>query len=625
MDGTGAKCTVGAAVPPSRGGLARAPGHGSGGLRGLAGALAVVLMTAASGLRAQADPLEPPAAEAAQRAYSVRVDGPDLLLGRLLERDLDLLRWQDYRGMTRELLDRLVEEARGQLRETLATEGYFSPSVEAAIDGATEPWRVRFTIDPGPASRVRTVRVTLTGRITGEPSYAQARRERIEAEWALAVGERFRQSDWDDAKRRALATVRAERHAAARLAASRAEVDPESASVDLSIEIDSGPPFQLGPVRVVGLARYPESLVRNLAPFDGGEPYDAERLLLYQRRLAATGQFSAVQVEIDDDPAGAAAAPVRVSLLEASSRRIELGVGYSTDTLYRAQATWIDNDFAGRGWRWRSDARIEGRAARASSTMTLPAREDGWQDAGQVRYTQSDIAGLQQREGSAMFTRTAVDERRQPQWSLSAHLQNQKPDGAAGETVHAVFAAWRYTRRTTDDLLSPNRGSIASVQVGAAPPGLSTEGFVRGVAQAATWIPFGRDYTLVLRAEGGAVGARTTEGIPQSFLFRTGGDTTVRGYAFETLGVRQGSAIVGGRYQALLGVEAIRWVDERWGVAAFVDAGNAVAQAADLARLPWGAGLGARIRTPLGPVRADVAWGDATREVRLHLSLGVNF
>jgi translocation and assembly module TamA len=257
--------------------------------------------------------------------------------------------------------------------------------------------------------------------------------------------------------------------------------------------------------------------------------------------------------------------------------------------------------------------------------MTLPAREDGWQDAGQVRYTQSDIAGLQQREGSAMFTRTAVDERRQPQWSLSAHLQNQKPDGAAGETVHAVFAAWRYTRRTTDDLLSPNRGSIASVQVGAAPPGLSTEGFVRGVAQAATWIPFGRDYTLVLRAEGGAVGARTTEGIPQSFLFRTGGDTTVRGYAFETLGVRQGSAIVGGRYQALLGVEAIRWVDERWGVAAFVDAGNAVAQAADLARLPWGAGLGARIRTPLGPVRADVAWGDATREVRLHLSLGVNF
>ena len=552
-------------------------------------------------------------------------DGPDLLLSRVLERDLDLLRWREYRGMTRELLERLVEEAREQLRETLATEGHFSPAVEAAIEGDAEPWTLRFTVEPGPVSRIRSLRVALIGAITEDPAFARDRRERIEEGWTLPAGERFRQQAWDEAKRKALAMVRAQRQAAARLATSRAEVDPEAAAVDLSIDIDSGPVFRVGPVRVLGLARYPESMVRNLAPFAPGEPYDAERLLLYQRRLAATGQFSAVQVEIDDNPDAAAEAPVRVSLLEASSRRIELGVGYSTDTLYRAQATWIDNDFGGRGWRWRSDARIEGRAARASSTMTLPAREDGWQDAGQVRYTQSDIAGLQQREGSFTLTRTAVDERRQPQWSLSAHLQNQKPEGAAGDTVHAVFAAWRYTRRTTDDLLSPSRGSIYSVQLGAAPPGLSTQAFARGVAQAATWIPFGRAYTLVLRAEGGAVGARETDGIPQSFLFRTGGDTTVRGYAFESLGVQRGAAVVGGRFQALLGAEAIRWVDDLWGVAVFVDAGNAVEQVADLARLPWGAGLGARVRTPLGPVRADLAWGDSTRQVRLHLSLGVNF
>jgi len=621
VSGRSAECTVGAAVPPCRGELARRARRG----RVWAVLLMVAFATSPMPSRAQSGQGELAGAEAPPRAYSVRIEGPDLLLARALERDLDLLRWREHRGMTRELLERLVEEARAQLRETLATEGHFSPTVEAAIEGDAEPWVLRFTVEPGAIARIRSLRVTLTGAIVDRPEDAQRRRERIVSEWALPEGARFRQQDWEDAKRRALAAVRADRHAAARLAVSRAEVDPEGATVDLSIEIDSGPAFHLGPVRVVGLSRYPESLVRNLAPFAPGELYDADRLLLYQRRLAATGQFSAVQVEIDDEPATAAAAPVRVSLLEASSRRIELGLGYSTDTLYRAQATWIDNDFGGRGWRWRSDARVEGRAARASSTMTLPAREDGWQDAGQLRYTQSDIAGLQQREGSITLTRTAVDERRQPQWSLSGHLQQQQPEGALSDTVHAVFAAWRYTRRTTDDLLSPNRGSIFSVQLGAAPPALSTQPFVRAVAQYATWVPFGRDYTLVLRAEGGAVGARDIEGIPQSFLFRTGGDTTVRGYAFESLGVQRGAAVVGGRYQALLGAEAIRWVDERWGVATFVDAGNAVEQVADLARLPWGAGVGVRVRTPLGPVRADLAWGDRTREVRLHLSLGVNF
>ena len=41
--------------------------------------------------------------------------------------------------------------------------------------------------------------------------------------------------------------------------------------------------------------------------------------------------------------------------------------------------------------------------------------------------------------------------------------------------------------------------------------------------------------------------------------------------------------------------------------------------------LAQGAGFGARLRTPLGPVRIDLAYGERTREVRLHLSLGVIF
>jgi len=619
------ECTVGAAVVPCPRRLVDARQRAPTLRVCLAGLLAVILPAVCAVAWSQPPPGETAADARPPRAYEVRIEGPDLLLLRVLERDLDLLRWRDYRGMTRELLERLVEEARAQLRETLATEGYFSPTIQAVIEGDVEPWRLRFAVDPGPAARIRSVRVTLAGAITEEAGAVERQRQRLLEAWSLPEGERFRQESWDDAKRRALAAVRAERHASARIVASRAEVDPDAASVDLSIDIDSGPPFRLGPVSVRGLSRYPEALVTHLAPFARGDPYDAQTLLLYQRRLAATGQFSAVQVEVDDDPDHSGEAPVRVTLLEASSRRIELGLGYSTDTLYRAQATWIDNDFGGRGWRWRSDARVEGRAARATSTMTLPARDDGWQDAGQLRYVQSDIAGLEQREGSIIFTRTAVDERRQPQWSVSAHLQQQQPEGVASETVHAVFAAWRYTRRTTDDLLSPNRGSIVSVQLGAAPPGVSTQPFVRGIVQLAKWVPFGREFTLVLRAEGGAVGAQETKGIPESFLFRTGGDTTVRGYAFESLGVQRGSAVVGGRLQALLGAEAIRWIDERWGVAAFVDAGNAVDRLADLSRLPWGAGFGVRVRTPLGPVRADLAWGDRTEQVRLHLSLGVNF
>jgi translocation and assembly module TamA len=420
-------------------------------------------------------------------------------------------------------------------------------------------------------------------------------------------------------------SLAADRFAGASLKRSRATIDPQTDSAVLEVELDSGPPFRFGEIQVRGLSRHPASIVRNLATFVPGDPFDERDLLQFQRRLTATGYFSAVQVEMDDDPANAAAAPVRVSVIEANSRRIEAGVGYSTDTLYRAQLGYTDNDFLERGWRWRSDARVESRSARATSSIALPARDDGWQHAYLLQFDQSDISGLFQREGSFTFNRTAIDERRQPQWSLGAHLQQQQPDGSSSDTVHALFGAYRYTRRMTDDLLSPNRGTNWSVQAGAAPPGLSSRTFGRGIAQVAHWIPLGRTATVMVRAEGGAVVSSTTDGIPESFLFRTGGDTSIRGYAYQSIGVKKGAAVTGGRMYALASVEATRWVNERWGIAAFYDAGNAGDRVSDLRDAAQGAGFGARVRTPLGPVRVDIAYGEKSEQVRLHLSLGVNF
>jgi translocation and assembly module TamA len=144
------------------------------------------------------------------------------------------------------------------------------------------------------------------------------------------------------------------------------------------------------------------------------------------------------------------------------------------------------------------------------------------------------------------------------------------------------------------------------------------------IGRFAAWIPLDRSSELNVRADAGAVLAPTRSGIPSTLLFRTGGDTTVRGYAFESLGVTQGGAIVGGRYYAVGSVEAIHWIDETWGVAAFVDAGNA-ADALPAFRFARGYGTGARARTPLGPLRLDVAYGQQAHEVRLHFSVGLSF
>src|SRR5207237_295492 len=117
------------------------------------------------------------------------------------------------------------------------------------------------------------------------------------------------------------------------------------------------------------------------------------------------------------------------------------------------------------------------------------------------------------------------------------------------------------------------------------------------------------------------------ESLPSALLFRAGGDGSVRGYGYQSLGVPQVDAIVGGRYLATGTVEAIHWLGPaypQWGVAAFVDAGNAGNRFSDLQPVV-GTGVGARWRSPVGVLDLDVAHGLDNGSTRIHFSLGVTF
>ena len=137
-------------------------------------------------------------------------------------------------------------------------------------------------------------------------------------------------------------------------------------------------------------------------------------------------------------------------------------------------------------------------------------------------------------------------------------------------------------------------------------------------------IPLGASDALLFRGELGVTFAPSAQGIPQDFLFRAGGSNSVRGYAYQSLGVKQGEATVGGRYLATISGEYTHWINPTWGAAVFVDAGNAVddRQAIDLA---VGYGVGARWRSPAGPLGIDLAYGQREGKLRLDFSLAIPF
>ena len=553
--------------------------------------------------------------------YRVEIDAPRDL-ARTLRQGLSLVRWQNDAQMTPEQLGRIAKESEREAREVAATEGYFSATVETRIEQAQPEWKVTLKLEPGARTRVASVDISFSGPATQD---GEARKlfERVRERWLLRPGEPVRQADWDQAKRGALRDLSRGRYAAPRIADSKAAIDPETREAKLEIELASGPAFRFGPVRVTGLKRYADSVAENLSPIRPGDTYDRDVVLAYQRRLLESGYFASVQADLDTHPLLADAAPLRVAVIEASSQDIETGISYTTDAGPRFELRYGNQDIFDSAWRYKTSLRVDEKEQILQLDFDSPPKPEAHWNNFFTRAKRTDIQNEITEElafGAAHkfyagFAPVAL--------ITSMHFEQQFL-AEREDYRQALYLGFRRSFQRTDDLVLPRLGIIGTAEIGGGPPEISTERFLRVVANMSLLYPVSRAGDLLLRGQAGVVFAETREGIPSSFLFRTGGDQTVRGYAFESLGVQQGDATVGGRRLLLGSIEYTHWIGDNWGPAVFLDAGNAWDSGATF-NPALGYGLGVRFRTPIGPIRADIAYGEETNQYRLHFSIGYTF
>ena len=568
-------------------------------------------------------PDPPAAAEAAERLrYRVVVEAPQPLRDTLAT-SVDLIRWQTYDEMSSSLFDALVRQASSQAKEAAATEGFFSANIDVGVDRAQTPWRVTLSVTPGPQAKVDQANIDVKGAAATDDLGVQAI-ARVKREWPLGPGASFRQPTWIDAKQLAVNTLAGQGFASAKLLSSEALVDPDANTVDIQVALDSGPVFRVGELDIDGLSRYPPELVRNYRTQKVGDRYSLEELEQFVRRLNGTGYFASVHAAIDTDPAKADDAPVHVGVIEAPPKRLEAGIGFSTDTAFRGNVSYRDVDVNKHALQMYIDARVESKLQNASLRFVQPPGANGWSPSVFGRVERTDIAGLVTETAVTGVRMSSLDERNQWQYGGAFYIDRQVPQDSPVQNSHALYVDVERAWRRVDDLIAPTKGWIAIAQAGLGVPGASTRSFQRVILRYSLWEPLSKEWSFTGRAEGGAVFASSRNDIPSALLFRTGGDTTVRGYAFESLGLKQGDTTLPTRYYFASSVEATRWITDAWGIAAFVDAGNAFDDASDF-KVAVGYGLGARVRTLIGPFRLDVAYGQESRQIRLHFSVGIAF
>jgi translocation and assembly module TamA len=569
-----------------------------------------------------------PGALAQGISYEVKIDAPSPLAD-LLDNNLDLVRWRGNARLDRDQLARLVKAAPEQARTLIATEGFYTPVVRAELEGAADALVAHVRVEPGEPTLVGDVDLVLRGFEPLSPSSKPYQADELRNSWALPAGRRFRQADWELAKRNLLRQVMQARYPRAQLAESSATVDPDQHLALLRVVIDSGPEARFDAVRIEGLHRYPATIITNLNTIKPGDDYSEAALQAYQSRLQDTGYFASVEVSAAPEDGGGTEdaavlnLPVLVRVTENKRRNTSVGIGYSTNTGKRAQVSYDDlNVF---GLRMKSNIVMETKRQAARADFYFPTTPKGYNDSFGGGIERTDLNGELTRVSTLAVKRGWGTPLLERSVGIEYLAEQRTIDGEATRSSKSVPITYSVTRRAVDNLLSPSRGYVINATLGGALlPVLTDERFIRASARGIYYMPLSHVSTLVLRGELGALASARREGVPGSFLFRAGGDQSVRGYGYQQLGVQEGEAIVGGRYLLTASAEYQYWFKPPWGAAVFYDAGNAANTFSEL-HPKSGYGVGARWRSPVGPINIDLAYGHAVRKARLHFSLGFTF
>ena len=597
------------------------------------------------------------AAASGKPAFSLEVDAPKEVRD-ILEKHLELRRFQHQPDLQRRELTRLLGATDANVRDLIGTLGFFSPTVTVEVtetpDAEDAPRKVTVHVETGPETSIKQTEVRFSGVNANDP-LGQPQRDSIRDAWPLKPGERFTQSAWSSAKSGGLRELQSRRYPTARIDSSLADVDADKNEANVSVIYDPGAAYTFGPLVIEGSQRYDPVGLARVARLPEGQEYDQVAMLDTQQRLVRSGYYDSVFLTLADAPAvqpgdseqkqddaraaqGAnVTSPVIAKVREAKLQKWVFGVGVSTDTGPRLSIDHTHNQVPWLNWRAVSKLQLDRKNPLISTQLTALPGEDYW------RWF---VGGKLEREPVGDFTVNSAQLRAGKSKSeehidRNYYLQYDyaKTQGAgAPPASSSLLANYGWTGRYFNSTLAPTSGYGFGWEAGVGTT-LTPQRtpFTRLLGRWMTLMPIGkvdeetqRRSRLQLRAWGGAITAKKDAELPMTLMFLAGGDNSIRGYGYQSIGAKTDNGkVIGGRYLAAGSVEwqrpiVIKGNTQDFEQAVFIDAGTV---GDDLNRMyaRVGVGTGIRWRSPVGPVQADLAYGLQEHQLRLHLRLGFTF
>jgi len=556
------------------------------------------------------------------------VDDPALRAA--LERVSKVVALRDRPPPTVALLHRRAAADVPELAGVLKAEAYFGVHIETEVDDRGDAAAVTFRIELGEAYALGGVAVDVSG---DEGAYLEHRLPDPGA-LGLHVGEPAKAKAILEASEKLQRSLAGLGYPYPTAGKPKVAVDHAEHAVVVTYRLNPGPKGKLGPATFTGLDRVDEGFLRDRLPWRPGEAFSPDLIDQTRKRLMATGLFASVAIRMGEALDGDGFVPVTIGVSERKHRTIGLGLGYATDEGPEASVSWEHRNLRRRGERLQLDATVSGLEYAVEGAYTMPE----FRRLNQSLVLRSRL-GVEDTEAfrSAGFGIGALVERRRSEevtvgWGLA--FRAAEIDQDRDEERFALFSVPAFYRRdTTDDALHPTRGGRLALE-GAPFQDVRDTGlaFVRASLGYSHYAALSDTVVFAGRVALGATAGASRDAIPADERFYAGGGGSIRGYAYQMASPLDcEDDPVGGRSFFEAAGELRFQVAERVGLVAFLDGGRAFEPAFPDFDEPllWGAGLGVRYFSPIGPLRFDVAVPLNRRGVddsfQVYLSLGHAF
>lgn len=512
--------------------------------------------------------------------------------------------------------DYLIESGKEEIARSQQPFGFYNVEVNANRERKNGELFVRYQVALRDPVLIDDIAVNISGAAQNDPEF-----QNLLAENPFRKGDVLSHKTYETYKARFIALAAARGYFDGKFERSTVTVNPETNRAAVQLAYQSGERYTFGDVNFTSVP-LDEELLQRFVSFDPGQPYLASDVATLQQDLQGSGYFK--QALVGGEPHGTdKTVPVEAQLTMNKNRRYALGVGYATDTGVRGK---MDFD-----WRW-----VNRKGHTFSSSLYLSKKDSHLDNIYRIPaanpttdYYYFRFGGLR-KDDKYKTTRAFAGggyNFREGDWEHRYALEANWEDFTIGEDSDKVLlltprAQWTYT--STSNRLNPESGFQGRVEVlGAAEGVLSDVSFVQSNVAARYIYSFDSKNRIVGRVNAGGTWTDDFHRLPPSLRYFAGGDRSIRGYAYESIGERDGkNNNIGGRYQAVSSLEYEHYFKDDWAAAAFIDAGDAFIHDFDM---KVGAGVGVHWRSPVGPIKLDVGHGfnkEYGDKYRIHLTVG---